>query len=168
MARLLDARASTIRCVLFGARSSYIDSLLSGKEAETIPGNLSFGGYVSHPEEALEQLDVVVNLSHCQESFGRTVLEAMAAGRAVVCYDWGALPELVISNKTGFLTPVGEPEIVAENISKLAQGVKILADMGVAGRERAVGVYGHQAFLQALERVFNVRAEGVIDKSSDS
>ncbi|UWR28354.1 glycosyltransferase (plasmid) [Sulfitobacter sp. S223] len=41
------------------------------------------------------QADIVLSLSHVAESFGRTVLEAMAAGRPVICYDRGTPPELV-------------------------------------------------------------------------
>lgn len=38
-----------------------------------------------------------------EEAFGRVVVEAMACGTPVIAFKKGALPELVINNKTGFL-----------------------------------------------------------------
>lgn len=69
-----------------------------------VPVNVRLCGYVTKAEDALAELDVVLNLSHFQESFGRTVLEAMYSGRVVIAYSWGALPELV-QEGTGFLVP---------------------------------------------------------------
>jgi len=64
-------------------------------------------GYVADPVDALKQCDVVLNLSHFQESFGRSVLEAFAAGKVVIAYEWGALTELV-SDGAGVRVPLGD------------------------------------------------------------
>lgn len=155
MAKMLEQQTSLVRCVLFGPHNQYIDSRLTESKANTLPGNLSFEGYVSHPEDALVTLDVLVNLSHCQESFGRTVLEAMAAGRPVVCYRWGALPELVVAGETGYLSPFGEIEHVAKLIVSLAKDTQTMEEMGAAGRKRAVDVFGGHRFNESIERVFS-------------
>ena len=79
---------------------------------------------MENPEAALAQLDIVVNLSRFQESFGRTVLEAMAAARPVVAYDWGALGELVVAAEngdatTGILVPFGDSLMAAQQVAML-------------------------------------------------
>ena len=40
-----------------------------------------------------------------QESFGLTLLEAMASGKPVIAPDWSAFSEIVVHEKTGFLVP---------------------------------------------------------------
>lgn len=77
-------------------------------------------GYIDSPLEALKELDIVLNLSHFQESFGRTVLEGMAAGKLVVAYDWGAIPEL-LSNETGVLVKKGDVVSIKEALLNLKQ-----------------------------------------------
>ncbi|PYE32835.1 glycosyltransferase involved in cell wall biosynthesis [Idiomarina fontislapidosi] len=75
-------------------------------------------GYVANPVDALKQCDVVLNLSHFQESFGRSVLEAFAAGKLVVVYDWGALTDLV-SDDAGIRVPLGDHEALAHALVAL-------------------------------------------------
>ncbi|WP_037952988.1 glycosyltransferase family 4 protein, partial [Sulfitobacter donghicola] len=59
------------------------------------PDNIEFRGYSASPVEAIAQADIVLSLSHFTESFGRTVMEAMAAARAVITYDRGTPAVLV-------------------------------------------------------------------------
>jgi glycosyltransferase involved in cell wall biosynthesis len=50
--------------------------------------------------------DIFVSPSdNIQESFGLTVLEAMASGKPVIASDWNGYRDLVIHNETGFLIP---------------------------------------------------------------
>ena len=66
-------------------------------------GNLVLAGYVDDIAVAYANLDVVLNLSHFAESFGRTVAEAMAAGKLVITYNFGAVGELVQHGLNGYL-----------------------------------------------------------------
>lgn len=71
--------------------------------------------------------DVVV-LSSRNEGSPVSIIEAMAAGRAVVCTDVGGVPDVVTSGVTGILVPSGDAEALANAIDRL------LADP--AARER--------------------------------
>lgn len=160
MADALATRGVPAECVLFGEATSELEALLARRAPGEGPGNLVHRGYVDDPREALAELDVVVSLSHFQESFGRTVLEAMAAARPVVAYAWGALPELVEEGRTGFLVPFGDPTTVASRIAALAARPERLVAMGAAGRERALAHFDRPAFAgalgEAIETVFPV------------
>lgn len=162
LADALARKGVAVECCLYGAKTPDLDDLLDQRrevgEALGSQGSIFHKGYVQEPKDALANLDIVVNLSRFQESFGRTVLEAMAAARPVVAYEWGALPELVAHGKTGFLAPLGDVQRVAQWIETLANDPALLVSMGNAGRQRANALFGtlaHQAAMaNALSRLF--------------
>ncbi|MDQ7727293.1 glycosyltransferase [Halomonas sp. SpR8] len=137
MAVHLQTLAPNVDVALFGTHTTAIEALLRRQAQGNAPANITFAGYVGQPAEALGQLDIVVNLSRFQESFGRTVLEAMAAARPVVAYDWGALNELVVEGETGFLVPFSDPLAAAQRVAKLANAPGQCRELGQAGRKRA-------------------------------
>ena len=94
---------------------------------------LVFAGYSQTPADAVGQVDVVVNFSHFTESFGRTVLEAMAARRPVIAYDWGALGELVRHGETGYLIPYLTPKAALPHIRTMCEDPHLVARLGRAG-----------------------------------
>lgn len=159
LADLLASKGVTVQCCLFGANTPDLEALLQRRASAGAEGSVCHEGYVEDPRDALATLDVVVNLSHFQESFGRTVLEAMAAARPVVAYEWGALPELVVHGKTGFLAPLGDVQRVAQWIETLANDPALLTSMGNAGRQCANDLFGtkaHRAAMaNALSRLFS-------------
>lgn len=151
LARLLAP--SGIQCRLIGSENAHVAQLRQQQEAGELPENLLLRGYVNTPQGALSQGDVVVNLSHFEESFGRTVLEAMAAARPVVAYRWGALPELVEHKVTGCLVPLGDVEAVAAYVHKLEQHEALRNTLGRAAQNRARQCYSRQASKEGLGKV---------------
>jgi glycosyltransferase involved in cell wall biosynthesis len=131
---------------LFGPDNAHVQKLRKGGE---LPSNLNYCGYVDKAIDALKGLDIVVNLSHFQESFGRSVLEAMAAKRCVVAYQWGALTELV-KPQCGYLVPFQDIESVAKQILYLCDNRSELCDTA----ENAVNMvrenYEQQQFAKQL------------------
>jgi starch synthase len=110
-------------------------------------------------EEMLPKTDVIQLLSHATvfacpsiyEPLGIVNLEAMACETAVVASAVGGIVEVVADNETGLLVPLEvEPETLTPRdregfVRGLADGINALiadpdraADMGRAGRERAV------------------------------
>jgi len=153
LARVLESVSPAVRCRLFGPENVHIEALRAEQARGQVAGNIEFGGYVDAPQKALAQLDILVNLSHFEESFGRTVLEAMAAGRPVIAYEWGALPELIEPDVTGYLLPLGAVEAVAEKVQLLATDAEWRSQLGHAGRRRAADHYGARATEKALYKV---------------
>ena len=102
-----------------------------------LPPNAVRAGYARGPAEAMAQADVVLSLSRFAESFGRTVLEAMAAGRPVIAYAGGMPERLVVHGETGLVVPRGDVAAAADALATLARDPDRLAAMGRAGRERA-------------------------------
>lgn len=102
-----------------------------------LPGNLRHAGYVAAPLGAMAQVDVVLSLSHFAESFGRTVLEALAAGRPVICYDRGTPPALLGDSGAGAVVPPDDPQAVAYALAHLLQDQGRLTAASQAARARA-------------------------------
>lgn len=154
MAAHLESLVPAARVMIFGPQTPAVESLLRRQVAGEAPRNIEYCGYVDDPAQALAELDVVVSLSRFQESFGRTVLEAMTAARPVVAYAWGALPELIEHEVTGALVPYGDYAGAAHAVAELLHKRTLLRTMGAAGRKRAMTNYGDSAFVEALRAAY--------------
>ncbi|MCH8536816.1 MAG: glycosyltransferase [Alkalimonas sp.] len=148
--QLLAAQQLPIECWLIGPDNEHTAQLKAEQAAGRLPASLHFAGYALSPEEALAPLDIVVNLSHFQESFGRTVLEAMAAGRLVVCYRWGALPELVQHEETGLLADFADVEGVTAAVARLVADEPLRQRLSAAAYQQVVSKYSTDALQQQL------------------
>ena len=63
--------------------------------------------------------DVVVSASTDPEAFGRVVPEAQALGRPVIASNHGGARETVIVGETGWLTPPGDVDALAETLARV-------------------------------------------------
>lgn len=113
---------------------------------------LVFAGERSDLPELMASLDLLIHCAH-QEGFGRVLVEAMAAGRAVVATAVGGIPEVVADGQTGILVPAGDPEGVANAALALLSDPGRRQAMGRAGQVRAQRLFSleaHVAQIQAL------------------
>ena len=83
-----------------------------------VADRVEFRPGTSDTAAAYAQMDIVAVCSR-RESSSNTVLEAMAAGRAVVVSDAGGLPELVNNGEAGICVPVGDVTALAEILDRL-------------------------------------------------
>jgi glycosyltransferase involved in cell wall biosynthesis len=116
------------------------------KRLEALAVSLGLGGRArflgalprSRVFEELSRSHVLVHPSF-HDSGGWVCLEAMAAGRPVICLDTGG-PSLLVSKETGIKIPVGEPAQVHRDLAHafvtLSSDPERRRDMGRSGRER--------------------------------
>lgn len=100
-----------------------------------LKNEVDFLGFVSDMPAFLASIDLFV-LPSLYEGFGVSVLEAMAAGKAVVASRVGGLAELVIDTVTGFLVAPQDVEGLAQAIAKLARDGPLTQEMGKKAAER--------------------------------
>ena len=131
VARMVATMGPAVRFLLIGPQSPDLQFL------KPLPHNLEICDYAATPLDAMAQVDVIASLSHFAESFGRTVVEAMAAGRPVVCYDRGAPPSLVIDGETGIVAPADCVASVADVVLALDVARRQLHRMSRTARQRA-------------------------------
>ena len=89
--------------------------------------------------DKLAQSDVLVHPS-LHDNFGNVCLEALAAGRPVLCLDWGG-PGLQVTEECGLKvlprTPEQTVDELAAAMTRLQQNPELRARMGESGRRRA-------------------------------
>jgi phosphatidylinositol alpha-mannosyltransferase len=102
-------------------------------------GGVEFLGRVSDEErDALfKTADVYVSPATGRESFGIVLLEAMAAGTAIVCSDIHGYKGVVRRDRDALLVPPREPKQLAGAISRLIADDGLRAQMADSGRTRA-------------------------------
>ncbi|MDP5032812.1 glycosyltransferase, partial [Paraglaciecola sp.] len=151
VAQLCEDRSSEIEFRIFGPDNEFTENWKKNSSFK----NVKWCGYLNSTKEALLETDILLNLSHFQESFGRTVLEGMACGCAVVAYDWGAIPEL-IDESCGVLVPFRDIDAVVKVLNMLSVRPDLVIQLGEKGRLRARDSYSRQTIQPKL---FNVLSD---------
>jgi glycosyltransferase involved in cell wall biosynthesis len=98
---------------------------------------VNFLGHVVPVQRAIERAGVVV-VPSLGEGFGMVALEAMERARPVIAAAIGGLGDIVRHGETGLLVPPAEVEPLARAIVELARDPERAAEMGRAGRRRAL------------------------------
>lgn len=128
--------AAEVEFRLIGPTSSDLENLGS------LPFGLRHCGPAASPLEAMAQIDLLLSLTKIPESFGRSVLEAMAAGRPVITYDRGMPP--VLLGGTGAVVEPDSPSAVAEALVRLWFSAGGLQAASSATRKRAASLLRQQ------------------------
>ncbi|MGH7310790.1 MAG: glycosyltransferase family protein [Candidatus Rokuibacteriota bacterium] len=128
-------------------RLLYAGPVLDASEGEALHAALAgrpwarHGGTVPHAQMAslLGQADVVLNCSISEGGMANSVLEALAAGRAVLAADIEGNRSLIEDGVTGLLFQ-GERELEAQ-AERLVADPALRARLGAAGRARMTALY---------------------------
>lgn len=108
----------------------------------------------------LGKIDVLIHPA-LHEAFGTVVLEAMAAGKPVICLDTGG-PALQVTADTGFRIPVGEASKVVAGIAdamiRLGKDKQLRHTMGEAGRLRVLREFSWDRKAEVLDMYYREAA----------
>jgi glycosyltransferase involved in cell wall biosynthesis len=111
--------------------------------------SVEFPGLVHDVPALLAQAHLYVQASH-QEGLPNSVLEAMAAGLAVVATRVSGHEDVVMNGKTGLLVPAGDPITLASALQKLIVDAALRRRMGFAGRETVSLRFSTPAIIEQL------------------
>lgn len=120
-----------IHFVVIGS-GPYEQELKKKAERLHVQGNITFLGYVNNVMDYINAVDIFV-LPSLSEGFGISVLEAMAAGKAVIASNVGGIPEIVNHDDNGYLVPPGDASELALAIAYLAANPQVRGDYGRRG-----------------------------------
>lgn len=121
-------------------------------------------------QESLTQLAACHVLVHpsLHDSGGLVCLEAMAAGRPVICLDLGG-PGVQVTSETGYKIPAHHPQQAVQDLAKamsiLAENLDLRLKMGQAGQQRVREEFTWdskgQLFTQVYQDVLTKRMQEV-------
>jgi glycosyltransferase involved in cell wall biosynthesis len=96
-----------------------------------------FAGHRTDIADILAAVDVVVMPSVCEDASPLVALEASAAGRPVVAFESGGVPELIVHDQSGLIVPKGDIAGLSEATLRLLDDPQLAGRLGAAGRSRA-------------------------------
>jgi len=132
----LRQRGVALRCALVGACDPGNPSAISEAELRQAhdTGVVEWWGYQKDMAGVLAQAHVVCLPSYYGEGLPKSLLEAMACGRAVVTCNSPGCREPVIPEVTGLLVPPRDAVALADALERLIRDPALRQRMGAAGR----------------------------------
>jgi glycosyltransferase involved in cell wall biosynthesis len=118
---------------LFGYVRQTLLPLLAGKK---LAGSIRYLGKLDFQElRACARAVDIYLLPSLWENCPYSCLEAMAAGRAIVCSDQGGMPELIEHGANGLVAGTGSPESFAAQLQRLIDDRELRQALGFAARQ---------------------------------
>jgi glycosyltransferase involved in cell wall biosynthesis len=114
---------------------------------------ITFAGHQSNIPYYLSAIDILAFPSN-DESFGGTLLEAMAMKLPVAASNSGAVPEIVIDGETGLLVPRNDAAALTEAFIKLIKDEKLRSTLGANGRKRAEQHFDMKEYIRKFEELY--------------
>jgi len=96
--------------------------------------NVMLGDFTSNTHELISGAAVLVVPSQAYESFGLTIIEAMAFGVPVVITDVGGMPEVLAGSNAGYVCSKNDPLEFATAIKTILGNPKQASEFGLNGR----------------------------------
>lgn len=139
--RMLKEADPEVRCMLVGPYDSNPSAIRPEELQPYIDGGMiEYFGEQADVRPFLAQASVFVLPSY-REGTPKTVLEAMACGRAVITTDAPGCRETVRDGENGYLLPVRDAEAVFRKMRELSAAPALIAEMGRRGRVLSVEVF---------------------------
>jgi glycosyltransferase involved in cell wall biosynthesis len=134
---LLARAGRDFRCTIAGGGPLYGE--LRGKVARAgLDGRVALTGALEQgevlPLYARSSIFVLMAQPEWHWGIPNVIVEALAAGSAVITTRFGSVEELVRDGETGLLVPPRDPEALAAAIARLADDEVLRARLGEAGR----------------------------------
>lgn len=125
---------------------------------------LHFVGWRTDIANIMAGINLLV-VSAEQEAFGRTIIEAMAAGVPVVATRSGGPEEIVIDGVTGFLVPVNNPEQLAVAAARILSNNDLAFQFSKAGHARVKEHFSEDVYVRNIETIIVRLADPTLSKT---
>lgn len=116
---------------------SYKEELINYINSNNLVDFVKFLGPRNDVQYLLSNMDVGLMLS-TSEAFGRSTIEYMMHGLAVIATDTGANCELVQSGVTGYTYPLGDANALSEIMEKFIEYPLLLKEISTRGMDFAI------------------------------
>lgn len=110
-----------------------IESLKQYTQQKGLSDLIEFKGFVTHPAQELEQLDLLIMPSN-HEGIPMVLLESLLAGLPIVAHNVGGIPEILDDGRCGMLVDDHSPNGYAKKAAELLNNPGLMEQFGAAGR----------------------------------
>lgn len=106
--------------VVGSGEPDYVSKLRTRVHQLKIEKNIEFTGFIDRAKqiELYRKAHFLIHTS-VREGFGLVVLEANSQGTPAIVYDSPGLRDIVVNGVNGYISPLGEPEVLADTIVRL-------------------------------------------------
>jgi glycosyltransferase involved in cell wall biosynthesis len=151
MAAVVARRPDAV-CLILG-RGELLGPLRQTAAELGVDRNVRFLGFREDVAKILRAMDLFV-LPSLSEGLSLALLEAMAAGKAVVATAVGGNPEVVLNGHTGVLVPPEDAAALADAILLLLGDPALAGGLGESGRLRVDKEFSVTAMVQRYEALY--------------
>jgi len=153
-ARQIAARVPQVRFIFIGGFEDKPDAIKPGTLRDYgIDHVAQLLGHRKDVEKLYAAMDVFMLPSH-REGFPRAVMEAAAMGKACVVTDVRGCRQTVEHGVTGLMVPARAPEQLAAALETLLRDPNARADMGRAGRAKALREFDEMRVIDAIVQAY--------------
>lgn len=138
--QIIKERYPDIRCMLVGPFDSNPSAIKPEELQEFIDAGIEYFGEQRDVRPYLEQCSVFVLPSY-REGTPKTVLEAMASGRAIITTDAPGCRETVVNGKNGLMVNVKDVDALIKAMEAFIQEPEKIAIMAKEGRKVAENTF---------------------------
>jgi glycosyltransferase involved in cell wall biosynthesis len=122
-----------------------------------------YPGTVDNPETYLNKANVLVHASH-YEAFGLVLLEAMACGKPVVCFNDGGPAEVVVDGLNGFVVERDNLESFSNASKKLSTDKELYSELS----KNALEFSKKYGLVQYADKVFGLYEKLIFERKKKS
>lgn len=152
--KLLTDKREDLAFMVVGAAShgekNYETHLMNFCEQQNIKDKIRFMGQRTDISKMLAVMDLLVFPSH-EESFGDTLIEAMAIGVPIIASNKGGVPDIIIDGECGVLIEPKNPVLLAEAIENLIDDETLLKKFSQKGFERVKEKFDIKKIIEQIE-----------------
>lgn len=153
---LADSHPTTRFAIVGGAilgwEGNYPEELKQLAGALQLSERVTFTGHTDEVSRWMRASDIVVNASQ-PEPFGLVVVEAMAAGCAVVAVATGGPRDIIEDGRSGLLCATKEPAMLAAAIRRLLDDRQLRTELGQAARRRVEADFSREAMVSRFSAI---------------
>ena len=130
----------------------YINSLLNQFNSD-IKGQVKLTGKIADIKTKLAAFDIIL-IPSINEGFSLVLVEAMAAGVAVIAANVGAMAEIVQNEKTGLLIEPQNSQAIAQAIKRLLENDELRKKLGTAASEQVKAQFDRNQVIDQIEKLY--------------
>ncbi len=129
------------------------ESLVRLRDQAGLGDRFVFLGFRDDVPELLSSFDIFV-LPSIYEGLPVSLIEAMAAGLAIVTTDVDGNCEVIGGNEAGLPVESQNPAALTQSLIKLIESPELRGKMGEAGRRRARNLFSIESMIDSYEKIY--------------